>query len=205
MSIQLLKFGKNNADYLTPKNILVVGVVHGDEPMGEYVINEYLNSDTRELKNNLYYIPRLNRSNTRKNPNGVDLNRNFPTKNWKLGEKDEYFGGNFPSSETETKFITGLMDSVNFDAAITIHAPYKVINYDGINNPSTLILAKRISEIFNYPMEADIGYPTPGSFGTYSGVERNIPTITIECDENEALPLLYLKFKKLFEYLEQEY
>ena len=27
--------------------------------------------------------------NTRKNKNGVDLNRNFPTKNWVLGENNE--------------------------------------------------------------------------------------------------------------------
>ena len=62
---------------------------------------------------------------------------------------------------------------------ITLHAPYKVVNYDG---PAE-IQAQKISQIINYPVEASIGYPTPGSFGTYCGIERNIPTITLELDE----------------------
>jgi protein MpaA len=38
-------------------------------------------------------------------------------------------------------------------------------------------------KIINYPIEENIGYPTPGSFGTWAGIERNIPTITLELDE----------------------
>lgn len=41
--------------------------------------------------------------------------------------------------------------------------------------------------------------------GTYFGIEKNIPIITIECDENEDKDKLYLKFEKLFKYLECEY
>jgi protein MpaA len=53
------------------------------------------------------------------------------------------------------------------------------VNYDG---PAET-LAQKISDIIKYPVEASIGYPTPGSFGTYAGVERQIPTITLELDE----------------------
>jgi protein MpaA len=31
-----------------------------------------------------------------------------------------------------------------------------------------------------YPLRASIGYETPGSLGSYSGVELGIPTITFE-------------------------
>ncbi len=31
-----------------------------------------------------------------------------------------------------------------------------------------------------YRVSDSIGYPTPGSLGTYAGVERNIPIITLE-------------------------
>ena len=201
MEIKLKKF-ECNTDYKTPKNVLVIGVVHGDEPQGEFFINKYLKNEKRVLKNNLFYIPRLNFSNTRKNNNGVDINRNFPTKNWiKEDIKSDYFGGNAPNSEIETKFIVDLMEKVKFDAIITLHAPYKIVNYDG---PAEK-LAEKISKIVEYPTESDIGYPTPGSFGTYSGIERNIPTITIECDEEVLPDNLYPKFEKLFKFLELEF
>lgn len=189
-----------------PKNILVVGVIHGDEPIGEYLIEKYLENNERTIKNNLCYIPRLNSNNKRKNKNNVDINRNFPSKNWELKDTDdEYFGGYYPESEEETKFLIKLTDEIQFDAIITIHTPYKIINYDGINNKNTIPLAKKISEFLNYPLEDDIGYPTPGSMGTYFGVEKNIPLITIECDENEEKENLYIKFEKLFKFLEIEY
>ena len=179
------------------KKILIVGVFHGDEPQGEYFINEFLKLPHKVFKNSLYFIPRLNSENTRKNKNGVDLNRNFPTKNWVLSKNDDYFGGKYASSEDETKFLVNLIENNNFDAIITIHAPYKIVNYDG----PALELANKISKILGYPVESDIGYPTPGSFGTYCGVERKIPTITIEIDENKAPEELLGRFVELFNYL----
>ena len=183
------------------KKILIVGVFHGDEPQGEYFINEYLKMQKNNIKNSLYFIPRLNENNLRTNKNGVDLNRNFPTKNWVKSSKDEYFGGDFPACEDETKFLVRLIEENKFDAIITIHAPYKIINYDG---PAQK-LAEKISQILGYPVESDIGYPTPGSFGTYCGVERNIPTITIEIDENKAPHELLEGFIKLFDFLAIKY
>lgn len=201
MTIELKKY-KTNTDYKTPKNVLVIGVVHGDEPQGEYLINKYLENNNRTLNNNLFYIPRLNSNNKRKNKNNVDINRNFPTKNWELTDiENDYFGGFSPNSENETKFIVNLIENYKFDAIITIHSPYKIINYDG----EAESLAHKISEFLNYPVEKDIGYPTPGSFGTYAGVERNIPTITIECDEEIEVSKLYPNFEKLFKYLEVEF
>ncbi len=196
-SIKLIKKENQNSN----KKILIIGVVHGDEPQGEYFINSYLEKNNQNLKNTVYYIPRLNSNTSRKNKNGVDLNRNFPTKNWVLGENNDYFGGLKPNSEPETKFLVDLLNENNFSEIITIHSPYKVVNYDG---PAEN-LAEIISSFLGYPTSSDIGYPTPGSFGTYCGVERNIPTITIEIDENENIEILKEKFHKLFKYLENEY
>ena len=97
-----------NTDY---KRILVIGVFHGDEPQGEFLINEDIkrNSATR-----LLFIPCLNPDgkalNSRTNSQGVDLNRNFPTKNWELTEKNEFFGGDNPASEIETRVFTEVID-----------------------------------------------------------------------------------------------
>ena len=86
--------------------VLVIGVFHGDEPQGEFFINEYLKVNKNT---NLLMIPRLNSNNKRTNKNGVDLNRNFPTKNWKLIEKGDFYGGDFSASEPETLFVINSM------------------------------------------------------------------------------------------------
>ncbi len=201
MTIEIIK--RNSTNY--EKNILVIGVFHGDEPQGEYLIKEYLKTSKKPLKNQVIYIPRLNSNNERKNKNGVDLNRNYPTKNWELGDKNSnYFGGKTPASEVETQAIIKLANGINLDTIITIHAPFKIVNYDGPEE-KTRPLAEKISKIVGYPVQKEIGYSTPGSFGTYMGLEKKIPTVTIEVDEEVPQESLLPKFVELFKYLEDEY
>lgn len=196
--IKLIKKVNSNHE----KKILVIGVFHGDEFQGEFFINSFLESDNPPLKNTVFYIPRLNKNTSRKNLTGVDLNRNFPTKNWVKNEPEsDYFSGVRPNSEPETQFLVKLIDENKFDAIITIHSPYKVVNFDGPAQE----LAETVSKILGYKVTSDIGYPTPGSFGTYCGKERNIPTLTIEIDEEDDINLLNKKFERLFLYLENEY
>lgn len=179
--------------------VLVIGCMHGDEPQGEYLINEYLkdNSNTK-----ISFIPCLNpdgvKAQTRVNSNGVDLNRNFPTKNWELTEKNNFYGGNEPASEIETQFLISVIEEFKPELILTLHAPYKVVNYDG----NALDIANKISEIIKYPVEASIGYPTPGSFGTWAGIERNIPTITLELDEEIEVKELRKPVFEIFKMLE---
>ncbi len=199
--INLIEINNQNYD----KTILIIGVFHGEEPQGEYLINEYLKKDLSKIKNRLLIVPCLNPDgkalNKRQNANGVDLNRNFPTRNWKVTENKEYFGGNKPESEIETKFITEILSDYKIDAILSIHAPFKIVNYDGPAKE----LAEKISEITHYPVQADIGYPTPGSFGNYAGVERNIPTITLELPEDESDETLWKINEPVFDYLACEY
>ena len=193
----------NSIDLINNKihnKVLVIGCMHGDEPQGEYLINEYLknNADTK-----LLLIPCLNpdgvKAQTRVNSNGVDLNRNFPTKNWELTEKNNFYGGNEPASEIETRFLINVIDEFKPELILTLHAPYKVVNYDG----NALDIANKISEIIKYPVEASIGYPTPGSFGTWAGIERNIPTITLELDEEIEAKELRKPVFEIFKMLEK--
>lgn len=197
--IFLLKREPKETDY--DKTVLVIGVFHGDEPDGEYLINRYL-SEKNETKNRLLFVPCLNpdglANGTRTNANGVDLNRNFPAQNWELGEKNEYFGGDSPASEQETKFLVYVIDKYKPDLIITLHEPYQVVNYDG---PAKDI-AQKISEITGYKTEESIGYPTPGSFGTYCGIEKKIPTITLELPEKSDKEILYNTVKGVFTYIQ---
>lgn len=189
-------------------NVLIIGVFHGDEPQGKYLIERYLTekypSQVGGKSNNLLFIPCLNpdgmQNNTRTNSNGVDLNRNFPTKNWgedtsAAGDNpDDYYGGKSAGSEIETQFVIDIIERYQPKMILTLHAPYKIVNYDG---PAQDI-AQKISDIIGYPVEASIGYPTPGSFGTYCGVERNIPTITLELDEKIPVEQLEQPVFKIF-------
>ena len=168
---------------INPK-VLVIGVFHGDEPQGEYLIKKY--KEDVDVTN-LLFLPCLNpygkKNNIRTNSNGVDLNRNFPTKNWALTEKNEFYGGDFPASEKETRFVIELVEKYTPEVILTLHAPFKIVNYDGAKNQRNFDLVEKISRIMQYPIEPSIGYPTPGSFGTWAGVERGILTITLELDE----------------------
>lgn len=205
-------------------NILIVGVVHGDEPQGKYLIEEYLKTHYNFPSNSDFppsskspisrrgrlFIPCLNSDglqlNRRTNANNVDINRNFPTKNWGKNEGDNatcddettnYFGGKSAGGEIETQFLIDTINKYTPSLVMTIHAPYKVVNYDG---PAKEI-AEKISNIIKYPVEASIGYPTPGSFGTWAGVERDIPTITLEVDEKIQVQQLVKPVFEIFDYL----
>ena len=183
---------------LNNPNVLVIGVFHGDEPQGNWLIRKYFSENP---KTKLALIPCLNKSLTRVNSNGVDLNRNFPTKNWKLTERNEFFGGEKPASEEETRFIINTVEKFTPDIILTLHAPFKVVNYDGDGKN----IAEEISDIIRYPVEANIGYPTPGSFGTWAGVEKGIPTITLELDEEVNVEELEKPVFRIFRMLEEKW
>jgi len=188
------------------KIILFIGVFHGDEPEGEPLILKLMNEvdkDPELIKNNqILFIPVLNPDgkafNTRGNANGIDLNRNFPTKNWELSAiKDEFYSGESFASEVETKFLIEILDEFRPDAIITLHTPYRIVNFDGPAKE----LAHEISKFNDYPVQENIGYSTPGSFGTYAGIERNIPVITLELPDKTNIDTLWEENKEAFIYI----
>ena len=95
-------------------------------------------------------------------------------------------------------FLVEIIEKYKPKFILTLHAPYKVVNYDG----DALEIAEKISEIINYPVESSIGYPTPGSFGTWAGIEKNIPTITLELDEEIDVKKLEKPMFEIFRMLE---
>lgn len=165
--------------------VVFFGAFHGDEPESAEILQDFiahLESHPELLKDRFAVIvPIVNPDGlargSRKNANQVDLNRNFPTGNWNSeGKGTDYWGGNAPASEPETKFVVDILERYQPARIISIHAPYHCVNYDGPAEE----LAELLSKENGYEVKPSIGYPTPGSFGTYAGIEKKIPTITLE-------------------------
>jgi protein MpaA len=164
---------------------LIMGGFHGSEPLSVQLalrFAEYLYFGYHEkLDCKVVIVPCVNPDGLvrgfRSNSRGVDLNRNFPTKNWTTRyDKRSHYPGERPASEPETKAVMALIEKYQPDRIVSIHTPLRMVNYDGPARE----LAIQIALLNGYPATDDIGYPTPGSLGSYAGVEKNIPTITLE-------------------------
>lgn len=173
-----------------PVNLLLIGGVHGDEPEGYYLVERYLDEQFYENlhgKASLYIIPRLNpdgcASAERTNSRGVDLNRNMPTKDWNQEARaPRYYPGKDAGSEAETQILIKFIEEIEPHAIITAHSWNPMINYNGPCKK----LAEHMAKFNGYIIADDIGYPTPGSLGTWAGWERKIPTITLEIQKDST-------------------
>ena len=167
-----------------PVPLLLIGGVHGDEPEGFLFVERFVKFGAwRELEGaaSLWVIPRLNpdgcEKHERTNGAGVDLNRNMPTKDWTIEARaPRYFPGPKPASEPETRILMDFIEELKPRAIISCHSWEPMVNYNG----PCAELAKVIGDVNKYRLADDIGYPTPGSLGTWAGWERKIPTITLE-------------------------
>ena len=142
----------------------------------------------------LTMIPDLNRSglknNTRGNVRGVDLNRNMPALNWSSNYSNQaYFPGMHPASERETQALVKIIEAGQFALIMSLHTNHYVanpnppqVNYDGIPKTAVHQLALKLGQLLGLPVTEDIGYPTPGSLGSYAK-DKNIPCVTLEMDD----------------------
>lgn len=164
---------------------IVFGGFHGSEISSVQLVHQFAEllyaESTINLGSRVIIIPVLNPDGLvqarRQNDNGIDINRNFPTENWVAGQDTKHNShGSIPASEPETLLAMQVLQKYAPNRIITVHAPLEMVNYDG----PAKSLAIEMAKLNHYPVSSDIGYATPGSFGTYTGKERQIPTITLE-------------------------
>lgn len=171
-------------------NTLIIGVFHGDEAISGQLLDRFVThlqagqfaqSPIDFAQKPTLIIPVLNpdglAARTRVNANQVDLNRNYPTPDWHEDNLNTpYYSGKAAASEPETRLVMALIEQYQPQKILTVHSPYKVLNFDG----PARNLADAMSRESGYEVVESIGYPTPGSFGTYAGKIRQIPVVTLE-------------------------
>lgn len=111
----------------------------------------------------------------------VDLNRNFPARSFTTDHHPGYFPGPAPLSEPETQLIAALIAREGVAAVVAVHAPFACVNYDG----PAAAWAEAVAVACGWPARPDIGYPTPGSLGSWLGIDRGLPVVTLELPARE--------------------
>jgi protein MpaA len=174
---------------------LIFAAIHGDEANTAFVANQLVEHLTKNP--DAYYsrrvavLPVANPDGlargTRTNAREIDLNRNFPAKNFAVGKKGRYFGGDEPASEPESQLLIQFIDDWKPDRIITLHSIARGKHGNNFDGPAEQ-LAETMSFHNQYAVLKSIGYPTPGSFGSWAGVDRKLPTITLEVPSDASGP-----------------
>jgi murein peptide amidase A len=169
--------------------LLVMGGIHGDEPASVDALLELAaRLDPAGLPPPLWLLPAANPDGLaegRKNSaRDVDLNRNFPARSFATFHAPGYFPGPAPLSEPETQAIAALVATEPIRGAVAVHAPFACVNYDG----PAAAWAEAVAAASGWPARGDIGYPTPGSFGSWLGLDRALPVLTLELPPGPLAP-----------------
>ena len=171
-----------------PVEVLLLASMHGDESDTTVVLSDALRAVRPDAVRNpvvLCVNPDGVMRGTRCNARGVDLNRNLPTKNWSAnpvyyrghGQENQDIrlgAGKQGASEPETRALIALVERLKPKAVVSLHAPLACIE-----DPKAGALGQWISGEVKLPLLPDVGYETPGSFGTWCD-EQGILIITWE-------------------------
>ncbi|MCC6278878.1 MAG: succinylglutamate desuccinylase/aspartoacylase family protein [Oligoflexia bacterium] len=191
--MQSFSFGKSALGLAIPAyrfgtqgpRVLILGGVHGNEIEGTTLALALLEqfSQVYNFKLRLTMIPVFNVDGVikkeRLNGNGVDLNRNLPTKDWNPKAFDpKYPPGPMANSESESRALTTFLSKEPQTMIFSLHSWMPLLNVNG----DCMAEAQAIKELTGYEIKEEIGYPTPGCLGTYAGLERNMPTLTYELE-----------------------
>lgn len=166
-----------------PRRVLWVGGIHGDEREGQVATAELprafaatpgaLAAVTLTILEDVN--PDGSARGTRGNHNGVDLNRNYPARNYLPGDSR----GQRPLDQPESQVLHDLVLAERPHLVIVAHAWRNdhFVNFDG----PAAALAARFAELSGYRVHASDKFaPTPGSLGSWVGRTLDVPILTLE-------------------------
>jgi murein peptide amidase A len=180
--------------YLPPSGtaqVVILAAIHGDESETTVVVSEALRTlpnDDLQAAVILCGNPDGMLRGTRGNARGVDLNRNFPTSNWapdavhyKSRANDArdiaLSPGVEPASEPETRALLSLVERLRPRAVVSLHSALACVDDSGASH-----LGRQLADRCALPFLTEIGYPTPGSMGTWAG-EQGLNLVTLELED----------------------
>jgi predicted deacylase len=172
----------------SPRRVLVIGSIHGNEPEGLPAVQPLIAAlraarSEGSLPASVRVIRDLNPDGTaaasRTNARGIDLNRNFAASNF-APSTDR---GAAPLSEPESRALAGELEGFRPDLVIVFHSirsgPF--VNFDGpASHLAEAFVAAAQRSDPRWRVEPSMGYPTPGSLGTFVGIDRGVPILTVE-------------------------
>jgi predicted deacylase len=186
--IQAIRLGSG------PNHVLIIAGLHGNEygydVASKLVVYLLANPSAVPAGTQLDVIASANPDGRvrrrRGNARGVDLNRNFPARNWRRIKKRGATAGPFRGSEPETQAIMRFMEVGGYSRVISLHSRGPLVDYDG---PGAKSLARRFSRIARIPVVrlASSGHYY-GSMGNWVPQRYRIPIVTIEL-KNRTLPV----------------
>ncbi|MEM9803576.1 MAG: M14 family zinc carboxypeptidase, partial [Planctomycetota bacterium] len=156
-----------------------IASIHGDEQEGARHLDdlvELLRDAPADIRLYEDANPDGSAANRRTTDAGVDPNRNWPARNFRPAAKR----GPEPLSEPAVAAVHA--DLVAFDPqlVIVLHSASRgpFVNYDG----PAAGYAERFARAAGgaWTVEPSMGYETPGSLGSFMGVDRGVPILTIE-------------------------
>ncbi len=181
-----------------PCKVLIFAGIHGDEPESTTVLSwavRHLAEPSPHCAVVLAANPDGLARGTRANAHGVDLNRNFPAANWRpdpvayrvLTEEPRdvtLSTGPAAGSEPEVQALVRLIEELQPNSAvIAVHAPLACVE-----DPAQSALGRWLAQASGLPLVADVGYATPGSFGSWAPAHgRHEITYELPVDSGENL------------------
>lgn len=166
------------------RRILLLGGVHGNE-YGTPVVMAFL----RYVRAHPSVVPSGTQLDVvacvnpdgyakrrRTNAHNVDINRNFPSRNWsRKRNRSGASPGARPGSEPETRALLALLESRRYVRVVSLHSRGGILDWDG---PGGWTLARRMSKASRVRVHRLGAYH--GSMGAFVPAKYRIPIITWE-------------------------
>lgn len=178
--------------------ILFTGGIHGSEPSGYSTMLAWANyldvhAPSIPADKQVVIVPNTNpdgiAANSRYNANGVNLDRNYATADWKTDIDTSSGtlpggGGSAPMSEPETQALGALTLHLNPRLEVSFHASGRLVGANDIADSRAIgsLYAGTVgySTMFGGSAEEIMGYSFSGQYEDYIGQKLGKPAILIE-------------------------